>query len=130
MLQCLSLATVPAFVGRSQVVNSLLPALTFKGYTGESVKSRALAWAEAGEPTLSSEIIARRRALFINLSALDNGIFAAQQNNKKKMLSDAELQNALSGSIEALDSLIEKMGCETRVVAGVCEILSKSRGAS
>ena len=104
-------------------IDALLPALTFKGYTGESVKSRAAAWAAAGELQRSKEIVARRATLVVSLSKLDIALFAAQTNKKKDMLSPEELQDALTSSVNALDGLIAKMGCPTRVVAGQCEIL-------
>ena len=104
-------------------INNLLPSLTFKGYTGESVKSRAAAWAAAGELERSKDIIAKRATLVVSLSKLDTALFAVQTNKKKDMLSPEELQDALTSTTGALDALIAKMGCPTRVVAGQCEIL-------
>ena len=84
--------------------------LTFRGYTGESVKTRAEAWGDAGDPELGKEILKRRRALVKRLTVLENGVYAAQTNNKAKMLSSSELSDALSGSLVALDAVIDKMG--------------------
>eukprot|EP00966_Prymnesium_polylepis_P197934 4586459-Prymnesium_polylepis.1 len=77
--------------------------------TGESVKSRAAALAEAGETELAAVLVERRRAVLQNLSALDNALYAAQKGNKQKMLSDEALLQALKDSLEALDSLIAKL---------------------
>jgi len=104
-------------------INALLPSLSLKGYTGESVKSRALAWARVGNVERSEEIIALRGALVVQLSQLDNALFAAQTNKAKKMLSEKEMKDVLQGTLAALDALIAKMGCETRVIGGACEII-------
>lgn len=106
-----------------KVTAILLTSMTFKGYTGESVKSRAASWAAAGNAELALYILARRIALMRNLSTLENGVFAAQTSNKSKMLSAEELQAALAGALNELDLLLPKMGCDSWVVAGFCEIL-------
>ena len=85
--------------------------LTFRGYTGESVKSRAESWGDAGEVELGKEILRRRKTLAVAINTLENGVFAAQTNNKPKMLSAAELQSSLTASVDALDAVIDKMGC-------------------
>lgn len=113
-----------------QIVNSLIPIMTFRGYTGESVKARADSWAAAGNSELAAEIMERRRALLIKLSELDNGLFAAQTNNKKNMVTAEALQLALDDSIAALDAIIDKMGCEKRWQSGKCEILPLPENAS
>lgn len=123
LVQCPALIEAKQWDDVRQKINALLPFLTFKGYTGESVKSRALSWARVGEIELSDEIVARRRKLVLTLSSLDTALFAAQTNKPAKMLTPQELQDTLSEAIEALDSLIAKLGCETRVVSGACEIL-------
>lgn len=117
-------------------INDLLPVMTFRGYLGESVKARAESWAAAGDPlskeyALAQVIFSRRSDLVRRLSALDRALFAAQTSNKKAMLSNDELLQSLRGVIEALDLVIEKMGCdggiadraERRWKNGTCEIL-------
>jgi hypothetical protein len=106
-----------------KVTNNLLPLMTFKGYTGESVKARAESWYDAGETERSKEILTRRGVLMRKLSTLENGVFAAQTSNKKKMVSAAELDLALRESVTALDALLEKMDCPNRWKSGACEIL-------
>lgn len=107
-----------------RLVNALLPLMTFRGYTGESVKQRAEAWAAAGDEQLAKEILVRRSALVQSLSRLDNGLFAAQTNNRKTMLSDEDLQSALDAVLVALDAVVDKMGCDRRWKSGACEILA------
>jgi hypothetical protein len=120
---CASLLEAKNWDEVRKVISTLLPLMTFKGYTGESVKSRAQAWVEAGNLELAKEILARRKALLDRLSSLDNALFAAQTNNKQKLLSDKELQGELAGVIQALEAIIDKMGCDRRWKSGKCEIL-------
>ena len=120
---CASLLEAKNWDEVRKVISTLLPLMTFKGYTGESVKSRAQAWVEAGNLELAKEILARRKALIDRLSSLDNALFAAQTNTKQKMLSDKELQVELAGVIQALEAIIDKMGCDRRWKSGKCEIL-------
>ena len=109
--------------GVRKTLNGILPLMTFSGYTGESVKARAEAWYEAGNTELSKEILTRRNSLMRRISSLENGLYAAQTNNKKTMKTPEELQAELAGTITALDAVIEKMGCERRWQSGKCEIL-------
>ena len=116
------------------ITGTLTPVLTFRGYTGESVKSRAESWNDAGEKELSKEIFKRRNTLVRALSALENGVFGNQTNDKKLKQSPEELQESLKGSIVALDAVIDKMGCqikedgsERRWRSGACEILPLER---
>ena len=94
-----------------QITEGVGKLLTFRGYTGESVKSRAESWGDAGEVELGKEILRRRKTLVVAINALENAVFAAQTNNKPKMLSPDELQSSLTASVAALDAVIEKMGC-------------------
>jgi hypothetical protein len=117
-----------------KILGVLTPVLTFRGYTGESVKSRAESWSDAGEKELSKDIFKRRNTLVRKLTALENGIFGNQTNDKKLKMSPEELQEALGGAIVALDDVIEKMGCqikedgsERRWRSGACEILPLER---
>ena len=110
-----------------KVINALLPVLTFKGYTGESVKSRAEAWVAAGDTEKAKDILDKRNALVRRLAALDRGLYGAQTNDKKTLLSVAELQEALSGAVGALDAVIGTMGCDRRWKSGKCEILPMNR---
>lgn len=113
-----------------QVTKPLMTSMSFKGYTGESVKSRAEAWVAAGEVERAEEIKKRRVALLRNANALELAVFAAQTNDRKKMLSEAELQDLLKGTVASLDDVIAKMGCQKkddgsdrRWRSGACEIL-------
>lgn len=113
-----------------KITGTLVPVMTFRGYTGESVKSRADAWTEAGEKAKAKAIIDKRSSLVAQLSALDNAVFAAQTNDKKNRKSPEELQQIVTGSIAALDDVIALMGCqlkedgtERRWRSGACEIL-------
>ena len=110
-----------------KVINALLPVLTFKGYTGESVKSRAEAWVAAGQPEKAKDILLKRNELVRKLATLDRGLYGAQTNDKKILLSSAELQEALSGAVGALDAVIRTMDCERRWKSGKCEILPMDR---
>ena len=110
-----------------KLTQNLLPLLTFSGYRGESVKSRANAWLDAGEVEKSKAIAARRTAIASNINRLEIGIYAAQTGNKKTMLSMEEMQNAANSIIKELDGLLPLMGCEQRWQSGKCEILPKER---
>ena len=83
---------------------------------------------------MSKEIFKRRNTLVRALSALENGVFGNQTNDKKLKQSPEELQESLKGSIVALDAVIDKMGCqikedgsERRWRSGACEILPLER---
>jgi len=113
-----------------KIINELLAPMSFNGYLGESVKSRAAAWVAAGELERSERIVARRSKLMGYLSTLQNGVYAAQTSNKQKMLSPDELQATLASASAALDDVIAEMGCERRWASGKCEILPKDRDLS
>jgi len=130
LAECAPLLEAKKWDDVRKVTSTLVTIQTFRGYTGESVKARADAWTEAGETELATEIRARRATLVNQLSVLENGIFAAQVNDKKNRLSPEGLQEALAGSIVALDAVIDKMQCqlkedgtERRWRSGACEIL-------
>ena len=105
------------------ITKELLTKMTFSGYTGESVKARAAAWSYAGEAALSKAILTRRLALIKAINVLENGVFAQETSDKKKMLSTEELQAALAAVAAELDSLLPLLGCEQRWSNGKCEIL-------
>jgi len=107
-------------------VRALSPLLTFGGYTGESLKGRAEAWAAAGDVPKAKEILVRRNALARKLTALDTSLYAVQ-TSKKPLPSAAELSEALMGVIEALDGVLAYMGCEQRWKSGACEIIPLRR---
>ena len=130
LLACAPLLEAKQWDAVRKTIGNILPVMTFRGYTGESVKARADAWTAAGNTQLAKEIRDRRQAFVVELSALDNAIFAAQTSDKKKMLTADQLQQTLSGSVVALDSLLEKIYCqlkedgtERRWRSGACEIL-------
>lgn len=112
-----------------KVSTALLTQMTFSGYTGESVKARAESWYDAGDKVLSKEILVRRNILMRSISTLENGLYAAQTNNKKTMLSPDDLQGALASTVVALDAVIDKMGCDRRWQSGRCEILPLAENA-
>lgn len=123
LAQCASFLESKQWDKVRQAVSSLLPLMTFRGYTGESVKTRAEAWVSAGNLELAKEIFDRRGVLVKQLNALDQGVFAAQTSNKKLMLSEIGLQETLSSVLVALDAVIDKMDCDRRWKSGKCEIL-------
>lgn len=88
------------------------------------VKQRAESWRQAGETERSSKLLVSRKDLMLKLSTLENSVYAVQTNKKEGQLSVAELQQALTGVIEALDVVIAQMGCEARWKSGACEILA------
>jgi len=106
-----------------QIDEKLLSHLTFSGYTGESVKARAVSWGDAGETELSKAILTRRTGLSRSVGALEQAVFAAQTNKKSSMLSEDELQTAAGKVIAELDGLLPLLGCERRWRSGKCEIL-------
>ena len=113
-----------------KITAPILTIMTLRGYTGESVKARADAWAAAGETDLADEIFKRRSNVVKKINALELGVFAMQTNDKKKMVSPDELQALRKDSIVAVDAVIEKMYCqlkedgsERRWRSGACEIL-------
>ena len=113
-----------------KITQKLLTIMTLRGYTGESVKARADAWMEAGETKKANEIFERRQDLVVKTSTLELAIFAAQTNDKKKMVTPDELKLQLKGVVTSLDAVIAKMGCqkkedgtERRWRSGACEIL-------
>jgi len=95
-----------------KVTSVLLAAMTFKGYTGESVKSRAAAWAAAGDAARSSSLLSKRTALMRRISALENGVYAAQTNKKELMVTAEQLQAELTGAVSELDALLPEMGSD------------------
>ena len=113
-----------------KMTSKLLTVMTLRGYTGESVKARADSWKEAGQEKKADKILELRQALVININQLEVAIFAAQTNDKKKMLSSEELKTLLAGVVTGTDGLIGQMGCqlkedgtERRWRSGACEIL-------
>ena len=107
-----------------KVTDEVGTAMTFSGYTGESVKARAAAWATAGDMDLSKAIVLKRNALARKVNELANAVYTAQ-SNKAKMAPNAvdEMQVTLAGIAADMDSLLPLMGCEERWASGKCEIL-------
>ena len=111
----------------------LLPLLTFSGYRGESVKSRANAWLAAGEEEKSKAIAAKRTALAKSINRLEVGLYNVQTGKGKKCVKGVcaydteDMQEATAAIIAALDGLLPLMGCENRWQSGKCEILPKDR---
>ena len=127
LIPCVQLLDESKYDAVRRPLKSILTQMTFSGYTGESVKSRAAAWYEAGDQEKFSSILKSRSLVMKRILALENALYAAQINNKKEMLSPAELQTSLAGVTEALDELIPKMECDQRWRSGKCEILPEEK---
>jgi hypothetical protein len=120
-----------------KLTTDLLPLLTFSGYRGESVKSRANAWLAAGEEEKSRAIAARRIEIAKNVNRLEIGLYNMQSGKGGKTCvkgvctyDTKDMQEATAGIIAALDALLPLMGCEQRWQSGKCEILPKDRSVT
>lgn len=102
LAKCTELADARDWDAIRRAVALTLSFLSLKGYTGESVKSRALRLGgEAGE-----KLAAARRALLVELGSLDRLAFDAQLS---RGVEPSAFSSPIDASVRALDAVLEAL---------------------
>lgn len=91
-----------------QAVSFTLPFLSVKGYTGESVKSRAVTLTD----DVKNQVIAQRQALLVALGTLDKAAYNVQTGKAKPLDVAETITSCADDALAAIDGIIIRLSTE------------------